>query len=312
MSEHLGVAFASVTVHQGDTSETPYAFGTGGSRTGPILGAAVQLASLELRSKIASIAAHQLEASPDDMEIADGVITVRGTPSKAKTVAEIAHGAYLDPGGSLPPGMEPGLEVIRRYQGRPAVPILERLPHVHCRDRPASPARSRSCRYVVSEDCGVMINPSVVEGQIAGGAVQGIGGALLEHFVYDADGNPLTTTFLDYLLPDRGRRPDARVRPHRDARLRPPATTRASVKAAPSGHRRRSPTPSTTRSPSFGRACSKRPSAPHASWPPWRQSDADRRGGPPSSLNIRAPPVLSSRSRTSTHAVPRRDCSAVP
>ena len=74
-------------------------------------------------------------------------------------------------------------------------------------------------RYVVSEDCGVMIHPAIVEGQIAGGVVQGLGGVLLEDFVYDEQGNPLTTTFLDYLLPDRGRRPDDRVRAHRDARV---------------------------------------------------------------------------------------------
>ena len=141
VSEHLGVAFDSVTVHQGDTSETPYAFGTGGSRTGPdprrrrpagVAGAAVE---------DASIAAHQLEASPDDLEIADGVITVRGTPSKAKTVAEIAYGAYLDPGGSLPPGHGAWARGHEALQGRPAVPVLERLPHVHCRDRPGDRTR---------------------------------------------------------------------------------------------------------------------------------------------------------------------------
>ena len=130
-----------------------------------------------------------------------------------------------------------------------------------------------------------MINPSVVEGQIAGGAVQGIGGALLEDFVYDADGNPLTTTFLDYLLPTAADIPTLEYG-HIETPGYTPATTRASAKAAPSGHRRRSPTPSTTPSPLW-RACSKRPSAPHASWPPWRQSDAERHGGRQNPLHIR-------------------------
>jgi carbon-monoxide dehydrogenase large subunit len=199
VSEHLGVPFDSVNIHQGDTGNTPYAFGTGGSRSGPILGAAIQLAAQDLRSKIAQIAAHQLEASPDDIDVADGVASVRGTPTKAKTVAEVARSAYLDL-GSLPPGMEPGLEVIKRY--KTDLPfVFSNACHMCTVEIDPATGAVRLLRFVVSEDCGVMINPSVVEGQIAGGAVQGIGGALLEDFVYDTDGNPLATTFLDYLLP---------------------------------------------------------------------------------------------------------------
>jgi carbon-monoxide dehydrogenase large subunit len=199
VSEHLGVAFDTVTVHQGDTSETPYAFGTGGSRSGPILGAAIQLAAQELRTKIAAIAAHQLEASEADLEIVDGDIVVRGTPTRATTVAAVAHTAYLSV-GALPPGMEPGLEILKRY--KTDLPfIFSNACHMCTVEIDAATGAVRLLRFVVSEDCGVMINPAVVEGQIAGGAVQGIGGALLEDFVYDEDGNPLTTTFLDYLLP---------------------------------------------------------------------------------------------------------------
>jgi aerobic carbon-monoxide dehydrogenase large subunit len=199
VSEHLGAPFDSITVHQGDTSDTPYAFGTGGSRSGPILGAAIQLAAQDLRAKVVQIAAHQLEASPDDLEVSDGIASVRGTPTKAKTIAEIAHSAYLDL-GSLPPGMEPGLEVLRRYKCDMPF-VFSNACHMCTVEIDGSTGAVRLLRFVVSEDCGVMINPSVVEGQIAGGAVQGIGGALLEDFVYDADANPLTTTFLDYLVP---------------------------------------------------------------------------------------------------------------
>jgi aerobic carbon-monoxide dehydrogenase large subunit len=199
VSEHLGVSFDSVTVHQGDTTATPYAFGTGGSRSGPILGAAIQLAAQDLHGKLVQIAAHQLEAAPDDIEITDGVAHVRGTPVRARTLREIARSAYFEL-ASLPPGMEPGLEVLKRY--RTEFPFLfSNACHICTVEVDPVTGAVRLLRFVVSEDCGVMINPSVVEGQIAGGVIQGLGGALLEEFIYDPEGNPLTTTFLDYLLP---------------------------------------------------------------------------------------------------------------
>ena len=219
VSEFLGVAFDDVTVHQGDTSETPYAFGTGGSRSGPILGAAIQGAAQELRGRRwPTIAAHLLEASPDDIDIVDGVASVRGTPHA------IAH-RRRDRPRRVPrarracrPGMEPGLEVLKRYKSDLPF-VYSNACHICTVEIDPHTGAVQLLRYVVSEDCGVMINPSVVEGQIAGGAVQGIGGALLEDFVYDEQGNPLTTTFLDYLLPTAADVPDDRVRPHRDAGL---------------------------------------------------------------------------------------------
>ena len=144
VSEFLGVAFDDVTVHQGDTSETPYAFGTGGSRSGPILGAAVRGAAQELRSKVVDIAAHLLEASPDDIDLVDGVASVRGTPTRSRTVADIARVAYLDP-ASLPPGMEPGLEILKRYKIGRGVRVLERMPPLYCGDRSAHRCGQRCC-----------------------------------------------------------------------------------------------------------------------------------------------------------------------
>jgi carbon-monoxide dehydrogenase large subunit len=199
VSEHLGVPFEDITVHQGDTSETPYAFGTGGSRSGPVLGPAIQGAAQDLHAKVVAIAAHLLEAAPEDLEIEEGAVRVRGTPSRTKTVAEVAHVAYADM-SKLPPGMEPGLEVLKRFKVDTPF-VFSNACHVCTVEIDPGTGAVAILRYVVSEDCGVMINPSVVEGQIAGGAVQGIGGALLEDFVYDEDGNPLTTTFVDYLLP---------------------------------------------------------------------------------------------------------------
>ncbi len=199
VSEFLGVPFDDISVHQGDTNETPYAFGTGGSRSGPILGAAIQGAAQRLRHKVTEIAAHLLEAAPEDIDVVDGIASVRGTPTQSRTVAEIAHAAYLEP-GSLPPGMEPGLEILHRYTSDQLF-VFSNACHLCTVEIDPHTGVVTLLRYIVSEDCGVMINPSIVEGQIAGGAVQGIGGALLEDFVYDEQGNPLTSTFMDYLLP---------------------------------------------------------------------------------------------------------------
>ena len=198
VAEHLGVGLDDVTVHQGDTAETPYAFGTGGSRSGPVLGAAIRQTALELRAKVTELAAHRLEAAAADIEVVDGVASVRGTPSRALTFAELARSAYFDL-ADLPTGMEPGLELISRYRAPDL--MYSNACHVCTVEVDRVTGAVEVLRYVVSEDCGVMINPAVVHGQIDGGAVQGIGGALLEEFVYDEAGNPLTTTFLDYLLP---------------------------------------------------------------------------------------------------------------
>jgi carbon-monoxide dehydrogenase large subunit len=198
VAEHLGVAIDDVAVHQGDTAATPYAFGTGGSRSGPVLGAAIRQAALLVREKTVVIAAHLLEASPDDIEIVDSSISVRGTPSRTISLADVALAAYFEL-GQLPAGLEPGLEVISRYRA-PDV-MYSNACHICTVRIDPTTGFVKVLRYVVSEDCGVMINPAVVEGQIDGGVVQGIGGVLLEEFSYDEAGNPLTTTFLDYLLP---------------------------------------------------------------------------------------------------------------
>jgi aerobic carbon-monoxide dehydrogenase large subunit len=198
VAEQLGIGTDDITVHQGDTDATPYAFGTGGSRSGPILGAAIRQTAIAVRERVVAIAAHLLEAAPEDLDVADGSISVVGTPTRGVTLAQVAMTAYLNPGG-LPPGVEPGLDITTRYQA--PMFMFSNACHVCTVEIGPVTGAVKILRYVVSEDCGVMINPNIVEGQIDGGVVQGIGGALYEHFVYDADGNPLTTTFLDYLLP---------------------------------------------------------------------------------------------------------------
>jgi carbon-monoxide dehydrogenase large subunit len=198
-ADALGVDIADVRTVQGDTAVTPFGAGTGGSRSGSMLAGAVAETAGVLRERIVAIAAHLLEASPDDIELAGSQAHVRGTPAAAVPLAKIADVAYFKP-AKLPEGVPAGLEASGRYHARSPM-IWANATHVCTCEVDASTGAVRLLRYIVSEDCGPMINPNVVEGQIAGGTVQGIGGALFEHLAYDEDGNPLTTTFMDYLLP---------------------------------------------------------------------------------------------------------------
>ncbi len=198
VAEHLGVELDDVVVVQGDTASAPFGAGTGGSRTAVVAGGATREASLNVREKVVQIAAHLLEAAPEDLEVEDSRISVRGTPTRGVTLAEVARLALNDP-GQLPPELDRGLDSTVSYQAPPIT--WSNACHVCTVEVDARTGQVEVLRYVVSEDCGVMINPMIVEGQIAGGVVQGIGGVLYEHVVYDEDGNPLTTTFMDYLLP---------------------------------------------------------------------------------------------------------------
>ncbi|MDE3205072.1 MAG: xanthine dehydrogenase family protein [Acidobacteriota bacterium] len=204
VADHLGCALDDVVLRQG--GDTPYGPGTGGSRSAVILGGAAQAASTSLRAKVVEVAAHVLEASTDDLEVAGSVVSVRGTPTKSVTFAELAGLSYLNP-AMLPPGLEPGLEASKRYS--PPSPFTwSNACHLCVAEVDPLTGEVTLGRYIVSEDCGVMINPMVVEGQIAGGVVQGIGGAMYEEMTYDVDGNPLATTFLDYLIPTAGEVPE--------------------------------------------------------------------------------------------------------
>ncbi|HZP30452.1 MAG TPA: xanthine dehydrogenase family protein molybdopterin-binding subunit [Acidimicrobiia bacterium] len=198
-ADALGAELADVRTIQGDTAVTPFGAGTGGSRSASMLAGAVTETAASLRERIVAIAAERLEASPDDVELGESRARVRGTPTAAVSLAEIADIAYFKP-HKLPPGVPAGLEASARYRARSPM-IWANATHVcTCEVDPVTGAVT-ILRYLVAEDCGPMINPNVVEGQIAGGTVQGIGGVLSEHLVYDGDGNPLTTTFMDYLLP---------------------------------------------------------------------------------------------------------------
>jgi carbon-monoxide dehydrogenase large subunit len=198
-ADALGADIADVRTIQGDTAVTPYGAGTGGSRSGSMLAGAIGQVAAELRDRLVAIAAHHFEASVDDIELANSRAHVRGTPSMSVTLRDLAEIAYFKT-HQLPPDLPAGLEASGRHR-TPAPIIWANATHVCTCEVDVVTGTVTLLRYVVAEDCGPMINPAVVEGQIAGGTVQGIGGALYEHLAYDEDGNPLATTFLDYLLP---------------------------------------------------------------------------------------------------------------
>jgi carbon-monoxide dehydrogenase large subunit len=198
VAEELGIDYDDVTIVQGDSAVTAYGRGTGGSGTAVIAGNACRDACADVRAKAIQIAAHLMEAAPEDLEIVDSQITVKGTPTRSVAWREVARIAHLET-ARLPQGVTVGLEATATFKAPPLV--WSNACHACTVEVDRATGHVEILRYVVSEDCGVMINPMIVEGQVAGGVVQGIGGTLYEHFVYDDDGNPLTTTFLDYLLP---------------------------------------------------------------------------------------------------------------
>jgi aerobic carbon-monoxide dehydrogenase large subunit len=205
VADELGCDIDDVTLLQGDTAVAPFGFGTGGSRSAVLGGGAAAGAAAIIRERVVEIAAHAMEAAPADIEIGDGRVFVTGTPARSMTLEQVAQLAYGAP-HQLPVSVPPGLEATYRYLSPTAV-TWSLACHMCTCDVDAETGKVRLLRYVVSEDCGNMINPMVVEGQIAGGVMQGIGGALYEQFVYDGDGNPLSTTFMDYLLPTAAEAP---------------------------------------------------------------------------------------------------------
>jgi carbon-monoxide dehydrogenase large subunit len=198
VAAELGVPLDDVQVQMGDTSLSLFGFGAFASRQAVIGGGAALLAASTLREKVFAIAAYRLEASQEDLEIENGEIRVKGAPERRITLAEVATIAYLR-ADLLPPGIEAGLEATRFYDpvrgtfaGGAQAAIVEVLPET---------GELRILRYVCAEDSGRVINPMIVDGQIHGAIAQGLGGALYEHIRYDENGQLLTGSLMDYLLP---------------------------------------------------------------------------------------------------------------
>ena len=196
IADRVGIHPDRIRIIHGDTDATPYGWGTFASRSMVIAGGAVHLAAQRLRARLARLAARQLEASVEDIELADGRATVRGT-DEGIAISDLAR-TFYHRSHQLGDDLEPGLTTTAVYD-----PPGTFSNATHVAEVAVDPETGRVdvTRFVVVEDCGVRINPMIVDGQIHGGVVQGIANALLEEFVYDEEGNPLTTSLMDYLPP---------------------------------------------------------------------------------------------------------------
>ena len=197
VSGELGVSPEDVKVIHGDTDSTPMGWGTYGSRTTAVGGAALAVTARKIREKAKIIAAHLLEAAVEDMDYEDGKFFVKGSPDKAKTIQDIALMANV--AWDLPEGVEGGLEASTFYD--PPNFTYPFGAHLAIVEVDPETGRTDLKRYIAIDDCGPQINPTIVEGQVQGGVVQGIGQALWEEAVYDEDGQLLTGSMLDYAIP---------------------------------------------------------------------------------------------------------------
>ena len=199
VAHELGVSLSDVVVKYGDTARDPYGAGTIASQSMVIGGGATQRASQQVRDKIFRIAAHLLEVSPADLEQrGEGRIGVKGVPNAETTLADVGHVAYFEI-TNLPEGEPPGLEATSTYE--PPHSAYYNGTHACIVEVDIQTGQVTIKRYVAVSDCGTVINPMIVEGQILGGIAQGLGGVLYEHAAYTEDGTFLADTLMDYMLP---------------------------------------------------------------------------------------------------------------
>ena len=197
ISDELGVDVDDVTIVHGDTSNSPMGWGTYGSRTTAVGAAAMVLAARKVKEKARLLAAHLLEAAEADVEYADGSFFVKGSPDQSKPIQEMATMANV--AWNLPEGMEPGLEASAFYD--PPNFVYPFGTHVAVVEVDKDNGHIVIKRYVAGDDCGPQINPMIVDGQVHGGVVQGVGQTLWEGAVYDDNGQLLTGSMTDYALP---------------------------------------------------------------------------------------------------------------
>jgi carbon-monoxide dehydrogenase large subunit len=197
-ADGLGADPASVSVICGDTQRQPFGMGSWASRTTVVAGNAVHAAAQAVRLRATQLAARMLEVAPDDLVVGDGRICVRGDPAAALTLGQVARAA-TPPSEYLLAGEPAGLSARRRFD----VTHMTYPYGVHIAVVEVDPGtgRVRVLRYLVAYEVGRAVNPTLVEGQLRGGAAQGIGGALLEEFSYDESGQPQATTFMEYRMP---------------------------------------------------------------------------------------------------------------
>jgi len=195
VAEELGIPAADIAVEEGDTDTAPYGLGTYASRSTPVAGAATAMVSRKLREKARKLASHLLEAAEEDLEWERGKFLVKGSPDRAKTIQEIAFAAYTN----LPEGMEAGLEGVHYYDPPNMTYPFGTYAVVVDIDKGTGQVKVK--RMVAVDDCGVRINPMIVEGQIHGGLTEGFGIAFMELITFDSDGNCIGSNFMDYLIP---------------------------------------------------------------------------------------------------------------
>jgi carbon-monoxide dehydrogenase large subunit len=195
VAEELGIPASDVQVEEGDTDTAPYGLGTYASRSTPTSGAAASLAARKIRNKAKAIAAHLLECNEADLDWVPGKFFIKGVPDKAKTIQECAFAAYTN----MPQGMEPGLEATHYYDPPNLTFPFGSYICVVDIDRGTGEVKVR--RFVAVDDCGNVINPMIVEGQIHGGLTEGLAIAFMQLIDYDENGNMQGGTFMDYLIP---------------------------------------------------------------------------------------------------------------
>ncbi len=196
-ADELGIEPGDVVVRQGDTETTPYGWGTFASRSLVIGGGATKKAAALLAERIKEVASHLLEAAPGDLEIEDGRVSVSGSPDRYVEVPAVARAVYLE-AQRLPEGEAGSLEASAGFD---PPGTFSNATHGAVVEIDPETGDVRIDRYVVAEDCGVMINPMIVEGQVRGGVAQGIAAALYEQLIYDDEGQLVTSTLMDYLVP---------------------------------------------------------------------------------------------------------------
>jgi carbon-monoxide dehydrogenase large subunit len=197
VAEELGIPPEDIQVRHGDTDKSPYGLGTYGSRSTPVSGGAVGIVSRRLRDKARMIAATMLETRPEDLAWEKGKWYVRGDPGRAATIQGIAEYAYS--GRPMPAGFEGGLDAQAVYD--PPNLTYPYGAYICVVDVDPDTAQVKVRRFIAVDDCGVRINPMIVEGQIHGGLAEGIGIALMELISFDQEGNCLNSSFMDYLIP---------------------------------------------------------------------------------------------------------------
>lgn len=196
-ADHLGINPDHITVRQGDTESTPYGWGTFASRSAVIGGGATKKAAVMLAERIKEVASHLLEAAPEDLSIEDGKIFVNGSPDRFVGVEKVARAVHVEP-HLLPEGE---LGTLDANAGFDPPGTFSNATHGAVVEIDPETGEVRIDRYIVVEDCGVVINPMIVEGQVRGGVAQGIASALYEQLIYDDEGQLVTSTLMDYLIP---------------------------------------------------------------------------------------------------------------